>query len=154
MIVHFADEQDDPQEPGPLEEVALATMLAESLPPSTEVSITLVDEETISNLNEAHMGKTGPTDVLSFPLETLAPGVAPVETPDGPPPFLGDILICPAVVRGNAAREQVPFEDEMALMVVHGLLHLLGYDHVVDAEAEHMEQRERDVLAGLGRVRP
>lgn len=154
MIVHFTDEQDDPLEPGPLEEVALAAMLAESLPQTTEVSLTLVDEPTIASLNEAHMGETGPTDVLSFPLETLAPGVVPDAAPDGPPLFLGDILICPGVVKRNAARERVPFEDEMALMVVHGLLHLLGYDHVVDAEAEHMEQRERDVLAGVGRVRP
>lgn len=154
MIVHLTDEQDDPLESEPLRQAALAAMSAEQLPPDTEVAMTLVDEQAIAELNEAHMGKQGPTDVLSFPLETLAPGVVPQRQHDGPPVLLGDIFICPSVVAANAAREQVPFEDEMALMVVHGLLHLLGYDHIVDAEAEMMEQREREVLAGLGRVRP
>ena len=107
----------------------------------------------MTELNVAHMNKEGPTDVLAFPLEHLAPGKHPVFTDGGPPPFLGDVFICPAVVAGNADREQVPFDDEMALMVVHGILHLLGYDHAVDAEAEHMEQRERELLAGVGRVR-
>ena len=58
------------------------------------------------------------------------------------------------MVSNNAALAEVPFADEMALMVVHGLLHLLGYDHVVDSEAEQMEQRERDLLAVVGRARP
>ena len=154
MIVHLADEQDDPLKPGPLRDIALATMAAERLPSATEVGLTLIDEPTMAELNQTHLGKTGPTDVLSFPLDDLTPGVTPEVVEDGPPPLLGDIFICPSVVARNADAEQVPFEDEMALMVVHGLLHLLGYDHVVDAEAEHMEQREREVLASLGRVRP
>jgi probable rRNA maturation factor len=154
VIVHLADEQDDPLEPGPLREIALATMAAERLPEATEVGLTLLDEPAMTELNETHMGKDGPTDVLSFPLDDLTPGV-PIEVVEhGPPPLLGDIFICPSVVARNAAAEEVRFGDEMALMVVHGLLHLLGYDHIVDAEAEHMEQREREVLAGLGRVRP
>jgi probable rRNA maturation factor len=154
VIVHFTDEQDDPLEPGPLEQIALATMADERLPDATEVGLTLVDEPAMAALNQTHMAKTGPTDVLSFPLEDLTPGLPLEVAEEGPPPFLGDVIICPSVVARNAAAEQVPFEDEMALMVVHGLLHLLGYDHVVDAEAEYMEQREREVLAGLGRVRP
>ena len=72
----------------------------------------------------------------------------------GPPRNIGDIFICPAVVADNARSAAVSFQDEMALMVVHGLLHLLGYDHTVDSEAEQMEQRERDLLAAVGRTRP
>lgn len=154
MKVLFSDEQGEPLDTELIRQTALATMAAEQLPERSEVSVNLVDEAVMASLNETHMGKTGPTDVLSFPLESLRPGELPHVDPDGPPFLLGDIFICPAVVRGNAGREAVPFEDELALMVVHGLLHLLGYDHAVDAEAEHMESKERLVLAGLGRVRP
>ncbi len=62
---------------------------------------------------------------------------------------LGDVYICPAYVKRQAEREGVAYETEMALMVVHGILHLLGYDHELDAEAEAMESRERDLLAGF-----
>ncbi len=153
MIVHLTDEQDDPLQPGLLTDVALATLAVEGLPDATEVAITIVDESSMADLNRTHMGKEGPTDVLSFPLEALTPGTPPVQLDDGPPVVLGDVFICPRVVARNAERDQVPFEDEMALMVVHGLLHLLGYDHVVDTEAEHMEDRERVVLAGFGMER-
>lgn len=118
------------------------------------MAITLVDSDRIAALNAAHLGKTGPTDVLSFPLEQLTPGGAPAGSPNGPPLALGDVLICPQVVRDRADGAGVDFEDEMALMVVHGLLHLLGYDHVNDEDAERMESRERDLLAAVGRRRP
>ena len=153
MIVHLTDEQDDPLEPGLLTDVALATLAFEGVPDATEVAITIVDEPAMAELNRTHMDKDGATDVLSFPLETLTPGSPPKRLDDGPPIALGDIFICPSVVARNAERDEVAFEDEMALMVVHGLLHLLGYDHVVDAEAEHMEDRERMVLAGFGMER-
>jgi probable rRNA maturation factor len=154
VIVHLSDEQDDPLQPGFLTDVAFATLSFEGLPDATEVAITVIDEAAMADLNREHMGKDGPTDVLSFPLEDLAPGKPPAHVDGGPPVVLGDVVICPAVVARNAERDEVPFEHEMALMVVHGLLHLLGYDHVVDAEAEHMERRERDVLAGFGVERP
>ncbi len=85
----------------------------------------------MAELNGEYMGKTGPTDVLSFPIEDFAGGITEPDA-EGPPLLLGDILICPAVVRANAAAAEVPFEDEMALMVVHGILHLLGNDHVIE----------------------
>ena len=74
--------------------------------------------------------------------------------PDGPPLNLGDVIICPTVVASNAASAEVEFDDELALMVVHGLLHLLGYDHHEDEEAERMEARERTLLSAVGRIRP
>jgi probable rRNA maturation factor len=106
----------------------------------------------MAELNAAYMGEEGPTDVLSFPIEDFSAGA--VGEPGGPPLLLGDVIICPSVVRSNAAAAAVAFEDEMALMVVHGILHLLGRDHVVDADAELMEQREREILAMVGRKRP
>ncbi len=153
MSVEFHDEQDDPLEPGPLLALAEAAMRAEGLDGSTEVSLTLVGENEMARLNEQHMARSGPTDVLAFPLETLVPGKIPPGSEDGPPLLLGDIVVCPRVVREQADATEVPFEDEMALMVVHGLLHLLGYDHQLDEGAQHMEARERDLLVLVGRVR-
>ena len=159
MTVAFSDERGDPSLPEPivtqeLIDLAGIVMEAESLPTATEVAFLLVDEEPMTELNERHMGRSGPTDVLAFPLESLAPGRPPAPPIGGPPLLIGDVFICPDVVARNAALAGVPFADEMALMVVHGLLHLLGYDHVVESEAEQMEQRERDLLAVTGRVRP
>jgi probable rRNA maturation factor len=128
-------------------------MEAEHLPASTQLSLTLVDETRMAELNAEYMAKEGPTDVLSFPIEDFSGGRAQTDD-DGPPLMLGDIVICPRVVSVNAAAAGVAFEDEMALMVVHGLLHLLGRDHVIEAEAEAMEQREREILALVGRERP
>ncbi len=129
-------------------------MTGERLPADTELTITLVDSAAMTELNETHMGKTGPTDVLSFPIEDMTPGVPWQTTKGGPPLVIGDIFICPEVVLGNAAAAEVPFADEMALMVVHGVLHLLGYDHVDDTDAELMETSERTYLEMVGLTRP
>ena len=159
MTIAFADDRSDPSlspsvDSERLAELAALTLRSEGFPGDIEVSLTLIDEPAMAELNEAHMAKSGPTDVLSFPLESLTPGAVSGAVPGGPPLHLGDVFICPEVVADNAKLAEVPFADEMALMVVHGLLHLLGYDHVVDSEAEQMEQRERDLLAGVGLVRP
>jgi probable rRNA maturation factor len=154
MPVELTDEQDDPLEPGGLEELASLVLADEGLPEDSLLSITLVETDEMTRLNEAHMAKSGPTDVLAFPIEALEPGRVPERHDDGPPVVLGDVVVCPEVVRRQAADAEVAFEDEMALMVVHGVLHLLGYDHVVDADAELMERRERDLLALVGKQRP
>jgi probable rRNA maturation factor len=99
------------------------------------------------------MGKSGPTDVLSFPIEDAEPGRPPVRTPDGPPLALGDVVVCPEVVAANAEAYGVTFDDELHLMICHGVLHILGWDHQTDAQAHAMEQREAEHLATIGRVR-
>ena len=76
-----------------------------------------------------------------------------VRAVDGPPVEIGDVVIAPSVVRSNANRDAVVFEDELALMVVHGILHLLGWDHVAEAEAVAMERREEELLNLVGKVR-
>ena len=153
MDITISSELDDPLPTDWLGDLAETAMRAEQLPESTQLWITLVAAERMAELNSEHMGKDGPTDVLSFPIEDFAAGV---EDPgaDGPPLLLGDIVICPSVVESNAITAGVAFEDELALMVVHGTLHLLGRDHVIDEEAEEMEQREREILAMVGRERP
>ena len=153
MIVVFGDEQDEPVIPDDLVRLAEVVMIAEGLDAGTGVSITLVDEEAMALLNREHMGKTGPTDVLSFPIEDAAPGMPPRRTVDGPPVEIGDVVIAPSVVRSNADRDSVAFEDELALMVVHGILHLLGWDHVAEADAVAMERREEELLSLIGKVR-
>jgi probable rRNA maturation factor len=151
--ITIADERDDPLPVGAFADLAATVLSGEGLPVDTEVAITLVDPQEMTVLNEQYMGKSGPTDVLAFPLEDLVPGSAPVATRSGPPVALGDVVICPAVVQANTADDESFFADEMALMVVHGLLHLLGYDHIDDADAEQMESREQHYLEQVGRRR-
>jgi len=132
-----------------------------------EVSLLFVDETTITELNERFLGKSGPTDVLAFPIdeEVERGGRSPDEGGTGPggglpsdeddvPLILGDVVVCPTVAAANAREHGVGLDDEVALLVVHGMLHLLGMDHLVDADAEAMEQRERELLARFHAGRP
>ncbi len=103
------------------------------LHPQTEMTLRLVDPETIATLNEQWMGKKGPTDVLSFPMDELTPGR------EGPEPgYLGDIALCPQVAEQQAPAAGHDRDDEMALLAVHGILHLLGYDHAEPEEHAEM----------------
>lgn len=154
MSIFFTDEQDVAVDSAPLVELAEVVVREQGLPAESELSLMLVDPGQITEYNERFMAKHGPTDVLSFPVEDLRPGVVPKRLPNGPPLALGDVFICPAVVQANADASGVPFEDEMALMVVHGILHLLGFDHQADDEAEVMESREAALLGMVGKTRP
>ena len=143
--------------------LAQEALAAEGVRSPAEVSLLFVDEATIAALNERFLHKAGPTDVLSFPIEddptpsgrtpdagTSGPGSQEVED-DEPDILLGDVVICPRVAKRNAASRAVPFDQELELLVVHGVLHLLGWDHEVDEEAERMEARERTLLSRFGR---
>jgi probable rRNA maturation factor len=122
-----------------------------------EVSLLFVDEPAIAALNERFLGREGSTDVLAFPIEDdpLPAGRSPDSGGSGPGAdaevepltLLGDVVICPAVAARDAAEHDVVLDDELALLVVHGLLHLLGMDHETDREAEAMERLERELLA-------
>jgi probable rRNA maturation factor len=131
---------------------AEATLIAEGFS-SAEVAVSLIADDDMASWNAQALGGQGATDVLSFPLEELTPGRPPVASGDGPPLLLGDVMIAPDYVRRQAAELGVSVQDELALMVTHGVLHLLGYDHEDDAEAEVMEARERHILESQGRVR-
>jgi probable rRNA maturation factor len=127
---------------------ARQVLLAEGAPEATQLDLTLVGEAEMADLNRTHMGQAGPTDVLSFPLD-LADGLPVDADPDGVPPLAGDIVICPAVARRNAPAHAGTLDDEMALLVVHGVLHLLGHDHAEADERAVMQARERALLAEL-----
>jgi probable rRNA maturation factor len=123
-----------------------------------EMSLMFVDEPTIAELNERFLGSAGPTDVLAFPMdEELPPGGrqpdqggrgpgAPAD-PGDPPALLGDVVLCPAIAGRQAAERGIRAEDEVALLVVHGVLHLLDYDHAEPEEAAAMRRREQELLA-------
>ncbi len=154
MNIVVSDEQDDPLPLDRVLSLAEEALRSEGVPDEAEVAIVFVDEDAIADYNERYMGRSGPTDVLSFPVQEARPGVPPQPPGPGVPLPLGDVFIAPTVVRRNAERHGVDFDDELALMVVHGLLHLLGWDHQVDEEAERMEAEERKLLAAVGRRRP
>ncbi|MEG9226419.1 rRNA maturation RNase YbeY [Aeromicrobium sp. Sec7.5] len=110
------------------------------LHPATELTVRLVEPDTIATLNEQWMGKKGPTDVLSFPMDELTPGRDDEEAPEG---YLGDIALCPQIAEQQAPAAGHSTSDEVDLLLVHGILHLLGYDH-----AEPDEHREMFGLQG------
>lgn len=153
MSVFVADEQGEPVELGDLHDLAELVLEEEGYPDDAEVTLLFVDEDEMASYNERFLAREGPTDVLAFPVEELLPGVTPDHDPHGPPLMLGDVVVAPAYVRRQAVDLGVAPGDEMALMVTHGILHLLGYDHEEDAEAEQMEEREKELLKLIGRKR-
>ena len=154
MNVFLADEQDDPIDAEPLRRLAEMVLDEERFPDDTELTLLFVGEDQIATYNDRFMQRQGATDVLAFPIEHLKPGVVPERRPGGPPLNIGDVVIAPSFVRAQAEAAGVPINEELSLMVVHGLLHLLGYDHQEDKEADEMEDRERQLLARGGRLRP
>ena len=138
--------------------LARSVLDVEGVKGEAELSLLFVDEQAMSDLNKRFAGKDGPTDVLSFPIDEepaeggrspdsggSGPGWLPVE-PSELPTLLGDVVICPTVALRNAAEHESTFDDEVALLVVHGILHLMGMDHVDDEEAQAMEKREQELL--------
>lgn len=117
--------------------VALATFAMGELRihPQAELSVLLVDEDTMASYHEKFMGEPGPTDVLSFPMDELRPPSDDEEPPLG---LLGDIVLCPQVTDRQAAEHGREPQEEAEYLLVHGLLHLLGYDHATPEEKAEM----------------
>jgi probable rRNA maturation factor len=138
--------------------LAQLVLTAERAARDAEVSVIFVDEQSISDLNLRFLDTAGPTDVLAFPIDDdVPPGGrqpdeggrgpgAPPESTD-PPMVLGDVVVCPSVAKRQADESGRPLDDELALLVVHGVLHLLDYDHAEPADAERMQRREAELLA-------
>lgn len=128
-----------------LRAIAAAANAAGSAESQSELAVMLTDDAGIRTLNANWRGLDKPTNVLSFP--ALAPSSPP--QPGDPPRMLGDIAIAYETTRREADDEGKAFADHLTHLAVHGYLHIVGYDHETDAEAEIMEQLERDILAGL-----
>jgi probable rRNA maturation factor len=130
------------------EEDAIRQWVLQALPEqkkTSELTIRVVDEAEITALNRQYRGKEGATNVLSFPYEAI-PGVA-----SG---LLGDIVICAPVVASESVAQGKPLDAHWAHIVIHGVLHLLGYDHHQDDAAHKMEARETELLDSLGYANP
>jgi probable rRNA maturation factor len=157
--VFAADEQkEEPVDTMRWVHLAKDVLEAEGVKGDVELSMLFIDEYAIADLNERFLDEPGPTDVLAFPIDEhlseggrspdsggTGPGVNPEPTTEAPT-MLGDVVLCPAVARRNAESASRRYEDEMALLVVHGILHLLGMDHADADEATAMQRRERDLL--------
>ena len=122
-----------------------ATAAVQPQSDEVEMTVRIVDEAESHELNLNYRGKDRPTNVLSFPFE------CPDEVEL---PLLGDLVICRQVVESEAQEQDKPLMAHWAHMVVHGSLHLLGYDHIEDDEAEEMESLETQIMTGLGFADP
>jgi probable rRNA maturation factor len=126
--------------------IAAAAEIADADVGGAELAVMLTDDAGIRTLNNNWRGIDKPTNVLSFPaLQPTGP-----QDDDDPPRMLGDIAIAFETLRREADEEQKPFEHHLSHLAVHGFLHLIGYDHETDDDAEEMEALEREILAQLG----
>ncbi len=163
--VFVADEQSaQPVDVERWEALARNALAAEGVSGDCELALLFVDEASIAELNLRFMGHEGPTDVLAFPIDDddVAIGRSPDGSSSGPdrgpvddiPLLLGDVVICPAVAARNAPSHAGTYDDEIALLVVHGILHVLGHDHAEPEETQVMQARERDLLDQFHRKAP
>ena len=118
-----------------------ANTALKNLKPDAEMTIRISDAQESQQLNFEYRGKDKPTNVLSFEFEA-PPGIDL--------PLIGDLIICPEIVKKESIEQEKSFHDHFAHMVIHGCLHLLGFDHIDKDEAVEMESLEKQILAGLG----
>ncbi|MDQ6697164.1 MAG: rRNA maturation RNase YbeY [Actinomycetota bacterium] len=160
LEVFAADEQSaEPVDVHRWSRLAEQVLRAQGVRGEAELSLLFITEEAISDLNRRFMDAPGPTDVLAFPIDDdlIELGRFPDATttgPDRPPPdpsdapvLIGDVVICPAVAARNAPEHAGSYDDEIALLIVHGILHVLGMDHAESDEAAVMQSREQELLA-------
>jgi probable rRNA maturation factor len=141
--VFIANEQELAVDEVRLSALARHTLVAEQVDESIELSVLFVSSEHIRRLNARFAGNDYATDVLSFPM---------LED-DDPTTMLGDVVICPEVAQSNAAQLGHDLVTELEALVVHGTLHLLGYDHQGDAEKSRMDSRMKEVLKSFETAR-
>ena len=132
-----------------IEKLCTFALEYQDVPSNAEVSITFVDDEEIAALNSEYRGKEGPTDVLSFECDALDDEFMLFEDDQFEEPVitLGDIVIAPDVALKQSVDYGTTFEQEISVLLVHGLLHLCGYDHIEDEDAAIMEPLEREILS-------
>jgi probable rRNA maturation factor len=166
VTVFVADEQEGhPVDAARWSTLAEQVVVAQGIQGEAELAVIFVDEAHIADLNARFMGHDGPTDVLSFPIDAVVDGswveataeaeitfsgTGPIGRagydPDDQPILLGDVVICPAVAARQAAEHAGTYEDEIALLLVHGILHVFGHDHADDEQRVAMQARERELL--------
>ncbi|WP_370618913.1 rRNA maturation RNase YbeY [Mumia sp. Pv 4-285] len=149
MNVDVLDESSYRDSDGVAVDVVRLTRLAQfvmeemRLAPATEMTMIVVDPPTMTEYNEKWMDKKGPTDVLSFPMDELRPGTDDLDAEEG---YLGDMVLCPEVAQKDAESEGLVLRDHLELLTVHGILHLLGYDHAEPEEHQEMFSLQDELL--------
>ena len=151
MAVDIANESGHDADTAGLVRLASFALQQLRIHPQAELSILLVDEETMSSYHEKYLGESGPTDVLSFPMDELRPPADSDEPPEG---LLGDVVLCPAVTSRQAAEHGRTATAEAEYLLVHGLLHLLGFDHDGPEQEAEMFGLKEKILAGWETARP
>ena len=136
MNIELSNLTDSKCDLGRLKSIAQFTILAQGVHPDSELNISLLDEEEMSALHLRWMEEDGPTDVLAFPMDEVKPNSATLG-----PAMLGDIALYPTYANKNALKVNSSLQDELELLTVHGVLHLLGYDH--------LEADQREVMFAL-----
>ncbi|MFM9376582.1 rRNA maturation RNase YbeY [Gordonia sp. VNK21] len=127
-------------------EIARFAMGRMDVHPAAELSIQLVDLDTMAELHMQWMDLPGPTDVMSFPMDELTPGGRPDADEPGPS-MLGDIVICPQFAADQAAQQRHSYQHELAVLTTHGVLHLLGFDHAEPEEEREMFGLQNQIIA-------
>ncbi len=137
--------------------LARGVLATEGVRGHVEMSLLFIAPDDMAELNEQFMGKAGPTDVLAFPIDaseievaslparSIGPDRAPAD-PGDMPLLLGDVVVCPSIAAAQAPEHAGTVDDELALLVVHGILHVLGHDHAEPEETARMRARERELL--------
>lgn len=141
--------------------LAINVLVAEGVRGQAEMALLFVDRQAMSEMNRVHMGAEYPTDVLAFPIDMVdnsrasgptanssSPVTARVDAGEMPL-LVGDVVVCPSVAAEQAESHAGTLDDEIALLVTHGVLHVLGYDHDNDDAAARMRSRERELLEEL-----
>ncbi|MGA0803677.1 MAG: rRNA maturation RNase YbeY [Ilumatobacteraceae bacterium] len=141
--------------------LASSVLQAEGVRGQAEMALLFVSREVMHEMNRVHMGVDAPTDVLAFPIDLVdnsratgptarsaTPVLARVDTGDLPL-LVGDVVICPLIAREQAPLHAGTLDDELALLITHGVLHVLGYDHDTEANADKMRTRERALLESV-----
>lgn len=156
-----ADEQDAvPVDVARWQTLARSVLATEGVRGHAEMSLLFIAPDDMAELNSQFMGKQGPTDVLAFPIDASevevaslpARSVGPDRAPADPgdmPLLLGDVVVCPSVAAAQAPEHAGTLDDELALLVVHGILHVLGHDHAEPDETARMRARELELLQEL-----
>lgn len=142
MAVFLSDEQDAPADADDLLALTRYVLEERGVPEVAELSLLLVDRGTITALNAEHRDLDEPTDVLAFPIDP------PTLDTSGPPPVLGDVVVCPEVAAEQAAEVGHDPQEELRLLTVHGILHLLGMDHAEPGRRREMFSLTDRLLAG------
>ena len=134
-----------------LKETVVAVLAAEKVAGPLEIDCMITDDSTIRALNRKYRGIDEPTDVLSFALDEAGPADSVFPGPPGPSTRMGILVVSYPTAMAQSARNHVTVEEELRLLLVHGVLHLLGYDHSGRADARAMRRREREIVGLLGR---